>query len=268
MHDHPASSTPPKPLERIWSLRLLAFLCVLVGLGGLGVVIWAAVSAALGLASLVVIGLAGLALIQVMPAIAERFENRVLAARKADVRRNPIEQLDRFLLQKTERAADFGRQLATIGSQIKTMRNLVAERKRRRPGYDATRLEDSIAQMEKFYEVRKKKLREAQAALAQVTEILEEKRFEHKFAVVGAKAMQSLKSDDGKLLLESILAEEALVAVRDNFNRVFAELEIEACAMAAPPSPGLSEDLLADTVILQPAAPSGRPVATRKRRES
>lgn len=219
---------PPTVGHEVWSIRILMALIVLAGLAGLGMLISAALSAALGLVALSAIGLGSIAFFQALPMIGQRWENRLLAARKAEARRNPIEQLEGFYLQKAGQVEAFRRQMATMGGQIRSMRDLVAERKRSKPSYDASRLEASITQMATFYETRMRKLGDAQAALGKVAELLEEKKFEHQFATAGSAAMRSLDGNSDNALLDSLLADEALQSVRDTFNQVFAELEVEA----------------------------------------
>ncbi len=79
--------------------------------------VWKAVSAGLGFAALAILGLAGAAALQALPLAAQKLENRLLAARKAEARANPIEQLQNDVLRREERLRSFRAALVQIGAQ-------------------------------------------------------------------------------------------------------------------------------------------------------
>jgi hypothetical protein len=72
------------------------------------------------------------------------------------------------------------------------------------------------------------KYKNAELALVQLSEVVEDKKFEWKFGQAGQAAIQNLNATSGQELLDQMLADEAFDSVRDNFNQVFSELEMEA----------------------------------------
>ena len=191
-------------------------------------VIWAAASAGVGLIALGVIGIVGFGLIQMLPYFGQKIENSVLKLRKSEARANPIEQLQNFLRQKAQQVADFKAAVSSIGAQIKTLEDMVAQRKRERPGYNSAPQEASIAAMREAHTTLKGKYINAENALAELKLAIQDKEFEWKFSQAGQAAMASLNATSGKELMEAMLADEAFSSVTDNFNKVFADLEMEA----------------------------------------
>ena len=70
---------------------------IAAGAGVLGILalaaplIWAAASAGVGLIALLILGALGVGIMQALPLLGQKWENKLLAARKAEARRNPIE---------------------------------------------------------------------------------------------------------------------------------------------------------------------------------
>lgn len=191
-------------------------------------IIWAAASAGVGLIALGVVGIIGFGVIQALPYFGQKIENTVLKLRKAEARGNPIEQLQNFLRQKAQQVADFKAAVSQIGGQIRSLEDMVAQRKRERPGYDASAQERSIQAMKDAYNTLKTKYVNAEKALADLKVVIQDKEFEWKFSQAGQQAMQTLNATSGKELMEAMLADEAFSSVTDNFNKVFADLEMEA----------------------------------------
>lgn len=202
-----------------------AAIAVLAVLNG---VIWAAASAGVGMLALAVIALVGLGALQTLPYLGQKFENLILKLRKAEARANPIEQLQNFLRQKAQQVADFKVAVTSISAQIKSLEDMVRERKKQRPGYDASAQERSIQSMKEAHGLLVNKYTNAERALAELRLAIQDKEFEWKFSQAGQAAMKTLSATSGKELMEAMLADEAFSSVTDNFNRVFAELEMEA----------------------------------------
>jgi chromosome segregation ATPase len=173
----------------------------------------------------------------------------VLKLRKGEARGNPIEQLQNFMRQKAQQVADFRAAVMTINGQIKNLQSMVEQRKKERPGYDATAQEKSIAAMTDAYNALRQKYKNAENALAELQVVIQDKEFEWKFSQAGQQAMQTLNATSGQELMEAMLADEAFSSVTDNFNKVFAELEMEAENLSAAKSldfsPGMTIDVSA-----------------------
>ena len=191
-------------------------------------IIWAAASAGVGLIALGFIGVVGFGVIQALPFIGQKIENSVLKLRKAEARGNPIEQLQNFLMQKAKQVAEFKTAVTSIGGQIKSLESMVAQRKKERPDYDASAQERSIQAMKDAHRTLMIKYSNAEDALKKLQLAIQDKEFEWKFSQAGQAAMKSLNATSGKELMEAMLADEAFSSVTENFNKVFAELEMEA----------------------------------------
>lgn len=227
------SLSPDPGKTKIVGLRIAA------GAGVLGIfalaapLIWAAASAGVGLIVLLVLGALGVGIMQALPLLGQKWENKLLAARKAEARRNPIEQLQNFLMEKAKRVALFKQAVVQIGTQIKGLTDMLDERKRTKPGYDASKQEAALASMRQAHQVLEAKYRRAEEALGQLKEVIDDKRFEWSFGQAGQAAIAQLNAASGEDLLNQMLADEAFASVRDNFNQVFAELELEASKLSS-----------------------------------
>jgi hypothetical protein len=240
--------------KRVWTVRIVA---ALLGIGVLAVlapVIWGAVTGGLGLIALAVVGAVGVALFQALPLLGQKLENRLLAARKAEARANPIEQLQNFLLQKRQRVVAFKEAVVRIGAQIKSMSDMIEERKRQKPGYDASKQEKAVQAMKEAHRLLVDKYRNAELALEQLSEVIEDKKFEWKFGQAGQAAIQNLNATSGQELLNQMLADEAFDSVRDNFNQVFSELEMEAAKLSTAKELSFDDGMTIDLTSIQLAA--------------
>lgn len=237
--------------KRVWAVRAVAVL------GGIGVlallapVIWGAVSGGIGLIALAVVGAVGVGLFQTLPLLGQKLENRLLAARKAEARANPIEQLQNFLLQKRQRVVSFKEAVVRIGAQIKSMSDMIEERKRQKPGYDASKQENAVKAMREAHRLLVDKYKNAEQALEQLSDVIEDKKFEWKFGQAGQAAIQNLNATSGQELLNQMLADEAFDSVRDNFNQVFSELEMEAAKLSTAKEMSFDDGMTIDLSAIQ-----------------
>lgn len=230
--DNPVSTQSGFPTKVI-GVRIAAAFAVILVLALMAPLIWSAASAGAGLITLGALGLVGAGLLKTIPLLSQKFENRLLAARKKEARQNPIEQLQNFLIEKSRRVDLFRSAVANIGAQIKGLGDMVEERKRSKPGYDASKQEKSIEAMRAAHTLLVKKYQDAEKALKQLHEVIDDKKFEWSFGQAGQLAIQSLNDTSGQQLLDQMLADEAFSSVRDNFNHVFAELELEAAKLSS-----------------------------------
>ncbi len=237
--------------KQVWPLRIGAAVFGMLILASLAPVIWSAVTGGLGLLALGLIGAVGVAMFQCLPLLGQKLENRVLAARKAEARANPIEQLQNFLLQKRQRVFAFKQAVVRIGAQIKGMTDMIEERKRQKPGYDATRQESAVKAMKEAHVLLVVKYRNAEVALVQLSEVVEDKKFEWKFGQAGQQAIQNLNATSGQELLDQMLADEAFDSVRDNFNQVFSELEMEAEKLSTAKELSFDDGMSIDLTSIQ-----------------
>lgn len=237
--------------HQVWIVRAGALLLGMGALAVLAPLIWGAVSGGLGLLALAAIGAVGVGLFQALPLLGQKLENRLLAARKAEARANPIEQLQNFLLQKRQRVTAFKQAVVHIGSQIKSMGDMIEERKRHKPGYDASRQEAAVRAMKEAHVVLVVKYKNAELALVQLGEVIEDRKFEWKFGQAGQLALQNLNATSGQELLNQMLADEAFDSVRENFNQVFSELEMEAEKLSSAKELSFDDGMSIDLASIQ-----------------
>jgi hypothetical protein len=220
------------PATRAIGLRIGAAVAAIVTLALLSQVIWSAAVAGAGLLVLGGICIVGIGLLQALPLLGQKWENRLLAMRKQEARLNPIEQLQNFMAQKAQRVQQFRSSVIAIGTQIKSLEQMVADRKAERNDYDASKQLRQIDSMKVAHARLIEKLQRAEIALQLLGEKVEDKRFEWRFSQAGQAALKSLNASGGQELVEEMLADEAFDSVRDNFNQVFAELELEAAQLS------------------------------------
>lgn len=217
--------------KKVMGLRVAAGVGFVVALALLKTVILGAVASGLGLLALGAIAAVFVGAFQALPLLGQKFENRLLAARKAEARANPIEQLQNYRLGKAKYLADFKTAVAEIGAQVKSMAEMIEERKKAKPGYDATQQERAVDQMRAAHQGLVDKYQKGEQALAQLDEVIDDQKFKYKFGQAGQAAIKSLNASSGEDLLNEMLAGEAFDSVRDNFNRVFADLEMEGAKL-------------------------------------
>jgi len=212
-------------------LRAMAVAGLLALLALATPLIWAAVSAGLGLAALAGLGAVGFAVFQTMPLALQKLENRLLAARKAEALSNPVEQLQNECLRRAQRLMEFRRALVSIGAKIESMTEMVQERAHLDPNHVLERQMRALQRMRHFYDVNVQRLNDAQAALEAFQTQVKRKAFEWEFAIEGRIVMRALKPDARENLLQDLLTDTALRTVQDRFNTVFAELDVEMRTM-------------------------------------
>lgn len=226
------STMTPADRKRIWVLRggVAAGSAVVLALAA--PIIWGAASAGAGLLVLGTIAAVGIGAIQALPLLGQKWENKLLAARKAEARQHPIEQLQNYLRFRAESVRAFRDAVSAIGAQVETMNDLIIERKRAKPDYDASRKERAVAKMRDAHRELTKKYLAGEAALADLREIIEDKKFDWKFGQVGQIAlaqMNSAQSDED--LVQTMLADESFDSVRDNFNSVFSAIDLASVSL-------------------------------------
>jgi hypothetical protein len=213
-------------------------------------VVWRAVSAGIGLAVVTALALGGAVILQLLPYALQRLENRILRLRKVEARARPIEQLQNDCLRREQRLHSFRQALATLGSQIESMTEMVEERRHLDPGHLLARQQRALQRMVHFHACNLRRLDEAQSTLEAFRHKVEQKVFEWQFAQAGQAAIAALNESELDDLTQDLLTDEALRGVQDRFNAVFAELDMEMRAIDAPTrgllaEPGVQLDALA-----------------------
>lgn len=218
-------------------LNWLRALTAVVGVAALAVfapVVWLAASGGVGLLLLGAILGVGLAAVQTLPLLGQKLENALLSARKAEARRNPIEQLQNEVLRRAERLRSFRKALVTVGGQIESIRQMIENSQTKFSGPVLARQERALEKLEQFHNINIARLNQAQAALQEFKNTVEQKQSEWQIALAIDDANRALDPNTADNLIQDLLADTALRTVQDRFNNVFAELDVQMSSMDGP----------------------------------
>ena len=205
-----------------WAMVVVAVLM----LGVFSSFIFAAAMAGASLLFLGVIGTLGVAAIQALPWLGQKWENWLLKKRKEEAAANPIEQLQNFLMERKQRVELAKQRVVEMGTVIRSLESAVEEQLRKNPRYNPEKQRQAIQAMKSMHAEMTTRYKAAQEACKQLEQTIEDKKFEWEFSKAGQSALASMGNMSGEDLMNELLADEAMSSVRDNFNKVFAELEI------------------------------------------
>ncbi|TFZ03474.1 hypothetical protein [Ramlibacter rhizophilus] len=215
-------------------LRWAAIAAGVATLGLMLPLVWTAVLAGAGLLVLVLLlGLAA-AVVQALPWLGQRLENALLSRRKAEARRNPIEQLQNELLRRAERLVAFREALVTVGGQVESIAQMLSERRERDPAHVMERHQRALDRLQQFHRLNIARLQQAQAALDDFRMLIERKESEWRIALAIDDASSLLDPRSADALLQDLLTDTALRTVQERFNSVFAELDVQMSSLDAP----------------------------------
>ena len=183
----------PRPLRRRWpsSVTWLRLAAIAGGIGLLALfapALWMAVAGGMGLVVLGLLLALAYSVVQALPWLGQRLENQLLAARKAEARRNPIEQLQNELLRRAQRLKAFRDALVVVGGQVETISQILAARRHRDPQHELDRQERALARLQQFHALNIARLQQAQAALDDFRAAIERKESEWRIALAIEKS--------------------------------------------------------------------------------
>lgn len=232
--------------KRSLGVRTAAVVVSVLALAALAKILLMAAEGGLALLGIGAVALVGIGLVQALPLLGQRWENFLIGQRKAAARKNPIEELERYMMRKAKSVAAFKAAVAQIGGQVQGLQDMLEARKQQKPGYNAARQEESLKAMREAHAKLVAKYQRAEAAMASLREVIDDKRFEWKFGQAGQAALQSMSSASGEDLVNEMLAGEAYASVRDNFNAVFAELDLEASRLSSTQQLSFGDEMTLD----------------------
>ncbi len=220
--------------KRVPWLRGLAAAFVVCVVAALSPLIWLAVTGGVGLLVLGSLLLVGFALVQALPLLGQKLENTLLAARKAEARRNPIEQLENEVLRRGERLSAFRKALVTVGGQIESIREMLEDSYRKSPGHSLERQERALEKLQQFHQLNLNRLGQAHAALKEFQAVVKQKKQEWIIGLAISDTSEALDPHASENLLQDLLTDTALRTVQDRFNSVFAELDVQMSSVGGP----------------------------------
>ncbi len=226
MHVLPESAQADNS-RKIWLVRAVATVGGVVVLAGSASIVSAAVSAGAGIATLLSIAIGGFAALQALPLALQKLENRLLKSRKHEARANPIEQLQNEVMRRAERLQAFRRALVTVGGQIESIEQLLADRKHRDPTHMLERQDRALLRLQEFHRANLARLGQTQEALKEFQFTVERKESEWRIALAISDANDKLDPNSKDNLLQDLLTDTALRSVQERFNTVFADLDLQ-----------------------------------------
>ena len=247
--------------QKVWLVRGTAVVATLVLLAAFAPLVWVAVSAAAGIATLVGMTAAGFTVFQALPLAMQKLENRVLQARKVEAHTNPIEQLQNEVLRRAERLQSFRRALVIVGGQIESISQLLVDRRHCDPTHVLDRQERALHRLQQFQSVNLGRLGQAQTALDEFRFTVERKESEWRIALAIGEANELLDPNATDNLMQDLLTDTALRSVQERFNCVFAELDVQMSSLDGPARKLLDEHSLENMGALRLPAhtTTGRP---------
>jgi len=227
-------SPPAAQLKHIPLVRVAAVVVGVLALALFAPIVWLAATTGLGLLVLGAVLATGFAVFQALPLLGQKLENRLLAARKAEARRNPIEQLQNDIVRRAERLRAFGKALAIVGGKIESIAQMVAEHRQRDPNHVLDQQQRALQRLQQFYTLNLARLGQAKAALDDFSLTVKRKESEWTIALAIGDANDMLDPGASDNLLQGLLTDTALRTVQDRFNSVFAELDVQMSSMDGP----------------------------------
>ena len=213
--------------DRIYWLRAAALLASIALFAALGPTLWWAFKAGVGLLALGTIAGCGWLGLQALPHWGRRLEQRLLQARLANARENPVAELLGELVERSAQLERYRAALAAIAAQIEGMREMLLQRKAADPTHDTQRQAAALHKMQTFHAHHLSNLSKAETALIDYKRHLQVKRFEWDFAQAGRSVLDNLRANDRESIVRELLCDEATRAVQLSFEQVFASLDIE-----------------------------------------
>jgi hypothetical protein len=229
-------------MQKVWALRAAGAVGAVALLVYAAPYVWTAVATGMGLAALGAMGVAGVVVFQSIPLGMQKLENHLLLLRKAEARRNPIEQLQNEVLRRAERLRAFRQALVTVGGQIESIRQMIENSQTKFTGPVLARQERALAKLQQFHSLNIARLNQAQAALQEFKNTVEQKQSEWQIALAIDDANRALDPNAADHLIQDLLADTALRTVQDRFNNVFAELDVQMSSLDSPTRSLLHQD--------------------------
>ena len=196
--------------------------------------VWMALSAGVGLLALAAMAVAAYGAMQALPLLGQRLENQLLRARKAEARRNPIEQLQNEVMRRAQRLKAFRQALVAVSGQIASIEQMLEERRHKDPAHALQRHEQAVGRLRDFQRLNMARLSQAQEALDEFRCTVERKESEWRIALAIGEASELLDPNATDNLLQDMLTDTALRSVQERFNSVFAELDVQMHSIDSP----------------------------------
>ena len=159
--------------------------------------------------------------------------NRHLASLKSEAKKNPIEQAQNDYLSRSAQYAQFKAAMEKIGGKVGSFKSKLDKTMKEKPQYDLTQETLAYEKMNQFYENRMARLKEAVIKLAKFKEKIEEASTKWEFQLDANDAIRAMNATDQEAKINEILTEVAFGTVQQEFDAVFAKLDVDAAELTA-----------------------------------
>lgn len=209
-------------------------------------VLVAAASAGVSMMILGGVAAVGFVAVQFLPLIGQKLDNYILAQRKAEAESNPIEQMQNFFLERAEQVRLVGEAATNIEAQVRGLEQRLDKRQKEKPNADLSEQRTQLQQMRDSSKVLTERYCDASDALKELENIIDDEKFKWDFNIAGGQAIKALSNATGEQVISTMLADTAFAAVRDNFNKTFAALDIETTKLNRQKSISIGDGLSID----------------------
>jgi hypothetical protein len=227
VRDDSKQAVIPLPKKAIL-LRAGAAVVAVAAIGLAAPLIGLAVAGGAGLLLLGVFTFVGIGVVQTLPLIGQKWENKLLQLRKAEARQNPEEELDKRVMYKKEQLRKAQEALGVIAGYVRGLSRMIAKEEKEDPDHDVSHLHKTLESMQGFVCSRVEKMKLATEKLAEFDKAVKRWKFEHRFAQQGKIALDSIKNMEGADTMGELLTAEAIQSIEEKFDSVFGEMDIEA----------------------------------------
>ena len=182
--------------------------------------------------------------------------NRHLLALKSEAKKNPIEQAQNEYLRRSGQYEAFKRALETIGGKVGAFKSKLDKTKREKPRYDLSQETAAYDKMKQFYDNRIERLGVAHIKLGEFRDKIEEASTKWEFQLAANDAIRAMNATDQEAKINEILTEVAFDSVQQEFDAVFARLDVDAAEISATQAlefgQGMTIDVSAVRIDQQP----------------
>lgn len=158
-------------------------------------------------------------------------QNRHIAALKAEARKNPIEQAENEYLRRSKQYEAFKQAMEMIGGKVSAFKSKLDRTKKEKPQYDLSEETQAYEKMRLFYVNRVERMKIAYVKLGAFKEKIEQARTKWEFQLDANMAIRAMNATDQEARINEILTEVSFDSVQQEFDSVFAKLDVDAAEL-------------------------------------
>ncbi len=221
-----------------------------------------AVKAGLALAAAATLAVGGLFAWKMVPYWLLKHENRIrllimqeqnaqLARLKAEAKKNPIETAENEYLRRSRQYEAFKKAMESIGGRVTAFGSKLSRTKSTRPTYDLSQETAAHEKMKLFYQNRMDRLQLAFRKLEEFKAKIDEANVKWEFQLDANAAIRAMNATDQEARINEILTEVSFDTVQQEFDAVFAKLDVDAAEMSARPALEFGQGITIDVPAME-----------------